>query len=368
MDRARVAVCRGHVVAAKCAHQPRLVDAAGGWISPGLVDLHLHGSAGHDFADAEPDSWAAILRAHLAAGTTTALATIASTSPAAARAALATAHELAGGPEALNLAGVHLEGPCLAGEQRGAHDRNHLREPRELLEELTPIPPALRMVTLAPELPGAQQVITYLVRQGVVVAAGHSAATSAQLDAAKSAGLSHLSHLWSGQSTLTRPAAHRVPGLLEASLASDGLTAEIIADGHHLPRELLTIAHRCLGADRLCLVSDATAATGLPRGSQFRVGATTGVVHDGYATTLDGHSLCGSTTTLAGCVAEMRKRTDTSVPDILTMATATPARVLGRYPQKGSHIPGAADGDAVVFTPDLEVAAVIIAGRLVGAS
>ncbi|MFF1650770.1 N-acetylglucosamine-6-phosphate deacetylase [Streptomyces sp. NPDC058240] len=356
-----VVICRGRV-SVGCPHGPVPVDADGGVVGPGLVDIHVHGAAGHDLTEPDPAAWHRVLDAHLHAGSTTVLATLASTGPAGTAAALATAARLLDGGLAPTLAGVHLEGPCLAETQRGAHEAGHLRTATEVLHELTPLPTALRMVTLAPELPGAGTLISYLTGQGVRVSAGHSAATPEDLARAQRLGLSHLAHLWSGQSTLTRPDLHRIPGLLEASLASDGLTAEVIADGHHLPAALLTIALRCFGPQRLCLVSDATAGTGLAVGSAFRTGASRGRVHDGYAATEDRTSLCGSVTPLAVTTARMRELTGAPAGDVVTMATATPARAAGLYPRKGSLLPGA-DGDVVVLGPDLSVRTVILGGR-----
>lgn len=358
-----VLICRGSV-SNECPHDPMPIDASDCQVSPGLVDIHVHGALGHDLTEPAPAAWRRVLDTHLLAGTTTVLATLASTGPTQTAAALATAAELIADRQAPTLAGVHLEGPCLAPEQRGAHDRAHLRSAAQVLRELSPLPGAVRMVTLAPELPGADDLVSYLVKQGVRVSAGHSSATPEHLEHARHLGLSHLSHLWSGQSALTHRALHRLPGFLEASLASDVLTAEIIADGHHLPAPLLTIALRCLGPERLCLVSDATAGTGLPPGSLFHTGASTGRVYEGYAATADHTSLCGSVTPLAVTVARMRELTNARIEDVLTMATATPARVAGLYPRKGSLLPGA-DGDVVVLGPDLNVRAVILGGRLV---
>ena len=356
-----VSICRG-VIRADCPHDPRPLDAAGYLVAPGLVDIHLHGALGQDLSDPGPENWRTVLDAHLRAGTTTALATIATCTPAATSAALATAAGLMADGTAPTLAGVHLEGPCVNPAQRGALDAAHLREPGALRAELTPLPPALRMVTLAPELPGTDKLIGYLHDQRVIVSAGHSEAGTQDLHRAQALGLTHLAHLWSGQSTLTRPGLHRVAGLAEASLASGSLTAEIIADGHHLPPDLLIIALRCLGPDRLCLISDASAGTGLPPGATFLTGTTRGQVLDGHAATQDGTSLCGSIAPLGSMLTRMRQLSGAGVKDVITMATATPARVVGRYPTKGSLGFGA-DGDLVLLDPDLTVRHVVLAGQ-----
>lgn len=362
-----VVICQG-VVRDRCPHDDERVpvDASGCLVGPGLVDVHVHGALGHDFTEPDAAAWQAILGAHLSAGTTTALATLASAAPTVTAAALGTAAALLADQGAPTLAGVHLEGPCITAAQRGAHDTGALRSPVELLHELTPLPAALRMVTLAPELAGADELISHLSGNGVRVSVGHSSASAEVLERARGLGATHLAHLWSGQSALTRPDLVRIPGLLEASLASEGLSAEVIADGHHLPGSLLTIALRCFGPGRLCLVSDATAGTGLAVGRTFRVGASTGRVHDGYAATEDGASLCGSVLPLGSTLPRMRALTGAPVADVLTMATATPARTMGLYPRKGALLPGS-DGDAVILTPGLEIRGVILAGRPVPA-
>lgn len=364
--RGLVAICEGTIAAdpAGCGHHPRVIEANDELVGPGLVDMHLHGARGHDFTEPDPGAWHHILDTHLRAGTTTALATLASTTAPATAAALATSADLLSGEDAPTLAGVQLEGPCLAADQRGAHDLTHLRSPARLLAELTPLPPALQMVTLAPELPEADTLISYLVDHGVRVSVGHSQATPAQLQTARNRGATHLAHLWSGQSALTRPGVHRLPGLLEASLASDDFTAELIADGHHLPAELLTIALRCLGPDRLCLVSDATAGMGLQPGDTFRTGGAIGRVQDGYATTTTVDSLCGSIVALSDTLARMRALTGASIGEVLTMATATPAKALGRYPWIGTLLPGAR-GNLTIWHADLTLASVVLDGQLV---
>jgi N-acetylglucosamine-6-phosphate deacetylase len=220
-------------------------------------------------------------------------------------------------------------------------------------------------VTLAPELPGATDLIRALTARGVVVSAGHSAAGGAELAAAHRAGLRHVAHLWSGQSALRKDGPWRTPGLLEETLASTGLTAEVIADGVHVPAPLLRIAHRCLGPDRLCVVSDASAGTGLPPGTTFRMGAARGIVADGVAMSEDGGSFCGSTSFLADVLRYAVVRAGIPLVDAVRMATATPATVLGLADRIGSLGPGRV-ADLVVLDGDLRTRMVVRAGRAHG--
>lgn len=360
-------ICDGTVAAAcrrPSEHRTRQRDVAGRIVAPGLVDVHAHGAVGEDFATPDPYAWRAVLAAHLRAGTTSLLATLASDDPHRMRAAAETGAALHAAGHTPSLAGVHLEGPCLALAQAGAQTPAHLRHPSDAAELFAALPPLVRMVTLAPELPGALDLIGRLAADGVTVSAGHSEAGGEVLRAAQDAGLRHLAHLWSGQSQLTRRPPQRIPGLLECALASDGLTAEVIADGHHLPGELLTIALRCLGPERLCLVSDGTAGAGRPAGARYTVGAADGIVRDGYGTLEDGSSFCGSTVFLGQTLPVARALMGAETKDVIRMATRTPAEAAGLFPRLGSLRPGAA-GDVVLLDSELRVQDVMLRGRWV---
>jgi N-acetylglucosamine-6-phosphate deacetylase len=221
----------------------------------------------------------------------------------------------------------------------------------------------LRMVTLAPELPGAIGLTRRLVDGGVTVAAGHSATSTETLNAAISVGLSHITHLWSGQSNLSRSGPWRVPGFLEASLSSTGLTAEVIADGKHLPPELLTIARRCLG-DRLCLVSDGISGMGLPEGTRFTEGGLPVEINDGVCMLADGTSFAGSTTPLNGMVSYVVHHLNWSIPDAVRMASTVPASVAGMAARKGA-IKRGYDADIAVFADDFTCSGTLVHGRWV---
>lgn len=340
------------------------VDVAGGYVIPGLVDIHLHGAGGRTFNEPSADAWQAVLAAHRRLGTTTAVATVATAALEPLLAALEVGQRLLG-EEIPGLAGVHLEGPYLNPAQRGAHGEALLREPSDgSWQRLLPFLPALRLVTLAPELAGAPTLMRALDAAGVVVSAGHSAAGPEVVARARGEGLRHFAHLWSGQSVLTKRGPWRNLGLLETALASDEMTAELIADGVHAPAELTRIAHRCLGADRLCLVSDASAGTGMPIGSRFRMGSAEGVVDRGVAMSCDGQSFCGSTSFLADILRFCVRVAGIPLVDAVHMAATTPARLLGLAGRLGRIAPGLA-ADLVILSPDLAIQAVMKDGAWV---
>ncbi|GAA4206326.1 N-acetylglucosamine-6-phosphate deacetylase [Actinocatenispora rupis] len=337
----------------------RRIDVAGRYVSPGLVDIHAHGAAGHTFDDADATGYDAVLAGHARYGVTAMLASLASARPAdlADRLRFAAAHQ-ARTRAGARLLGAHLEGPFLAPEQAGAHRPDLLVEPTPpLVRQLLPAGAEPAMVTLAPELPGGIAAVAAFRAAGTVVAAGHSAADARQLDAARSAGLSHLSHLWSGQSGLRRDGPWRVPGLVEESLASTGLTAEVIADGRHLPPALLRIALRCL-PDRLCVVSDATAGAGLPAGSRYRLAGNDCVVADGVGVVVGQDAFAGSTTGLDAMVRHLHTGLDVPLPAAIGMATTVPSRVLGLPAPLSTGAPA----DVAVFDDDLTVRATVVGG------
>lgn len=353
LDGGVVATVTAGALAAPAAE---VVDVGGRLVVPGLIDLHLHGAAGRSFEEVAPpgapedDDGAvpSILR-HLArAGVTATAASLVSddVEAMARRAEALAAWRERPVPDGAELLGAHLEGPFLAHAQCGAHDPALLCAPEpDAVERLARARPA--MVTLAPELPGAVAAVQRLVAAGAVVAAGHSEAGPAELAAAEAAGLSHVTHLWSGQSSVTRSGPWRLPGLLEASLASSTLTAEVIADGRHLPAELLEIARRCLG-DRLVVVSDATAGAGMPQGWTYELATVRCVVRDGVGMVVGAPAFGGSTTTLDGMLAHLCGDLGWPVTEAVAMLSTRPAAIAGVGHRKGRLAPGF-DADVLVL-------------------
>ncbi|MDX6259229.1 MAG: N-acetylglucosamine-6-phosphate deacetylase [Kribbellaceae bacterium] len=351
------AIVPGSQVPADAAYR----ELGGGILTPGLIDVHTHGAMGHSFNEGTETAIRAVLSTLLAAGVTTVLPTLATAPLDDLEQALRAIAAVQGEPGLPRVPGAHLEGPYFAREQCGAQDPDQLRTPDDgSVDRLLEHASVIRMMSYAPELPGAVALTRRLVEAGIVPAAGHSDAREEDLLACQRAGLRHVIHLFSGQSTTVRAGPWRRPGLLEATLASDQLTVEIIADGKHLPPALLRLAHRCL-AGRLCLVSDSTPGAGRPDGEHYRMGRREYVVADGVGMTLDGKSFGGSTTLLPEMIRIAIQAMGIGLPEAVAMASAVPAKAAG-LDDVGRIAPGN-HADLALFTEDLTVKAVALAGR-----
>ena len=340
------------------------IDVQGRYIAPGLIDIHTHGAVGHSFHEPTEEAFGAITRAQATQGITSILATIA-TAPIddMVRCTEFGREWMRDQHEGAQVLGVHLEGPYFSMEQRGAQDPNSLRTPDDgsadlLLEQHD----VMKVMSFAPELPGAMELTARLDALGVVPAAGHSSARDEHLWAAMRLGLRHVIHVWSGQSSTVREGPWRKPGLLEATLASDGLTVEMICDNRHLPATLMKLGYRCLGADRLCVISDATNGAGLPNGTHFRMGGMEYDVYDGVAMMLDRTAFAGSTTFINQMVPILTGVVGIPLAEAVRMGSLTPARVIGVAGHKGSLEAGK-DADLAIFEEDFTAWRTMIGGR-----
>jgi N-acetylglucosamine-6-phosphate deacetylase len=293
---------------------------ARGTVVPGLVDLHAHGALGHDFAVCSADEARAAAGHHGRRGTTTLTASIATGPITATVDALTRLRALVADG---TVAGLHLEGPWLAPGRRGAHrsDLLHAPTPTEVDTCLSAADGTLRIVTLAPELPGALDATRRLVAAGVVVAIGHTDATADQARRAVDAGATLVTHLFNGMP----PLHHRAPGPVGVALTDERLLLECILDGHHLdPLTIDLVRHAA--PERLVLVSDAMSATGCPDGDHTIAGSAVSV-RDGVALLADGSSLAGSTITVADAA---RRLLDAGAPlaEVVAAGATRPARVL----------------------------------------
>lgn len=300
-----------------------------GLLAPGFIDLHTHGAGGRGFNESDPDAYRQALPVYLQAGVTTLLPSLSSAPLDELLGALAAFDTVRADLGLPRMPGVHLEGPYFSHDQRGAQDPEALRNPDDgSIDQILEHASNIRMISFAPELPGAVALASRLVGLGIVAAAGHSNGRDSDLESCQRAGLSHVIHIVSGQSTTVREGPWRRPGMLEATLASQGLTVEMIADGKHLPPTLMRLAYRCL-AGRLCLVSDSTPGAGLPDGQPYRLGSKNYVVEDGVGMTPDRTSFAGSTTLVSQMLPIAIDTIGMSVVDAIAMVTSIPATAAG---------------------------------------
>lgn len=324
---------------------PVAPDAHGALLTPGLVDIHCHGGGGASFTDTGgADAAATVARTHLLAGTTALLASLVS---APVPDLVAQLTDLTPRVEDGTLAGIHLEGPWLSPHHPGAHDPTALAvpTPEDVARLLDAGRGHVRMVTLAPELPGALDAIRTLSGAGVAVAIGHTAADADTVRAAADAGARVVTHLANGMP----PLHHRSPGPVPAMLADPRLTLELIADGVHVDPQVLALFTRAARGP-VALVSDAMAATAAPDGD-YLLGSVAVRVRDGVARTADGGSIAGSTLTLDRAV-RVAVAAGIPLPDAVASATTVPARAVGL--DAGTLTPGAR-ADAVLLDADLRV-------------
>jgi len=339
------------------------LDVGGRWITPGLIDIHTHGALGHTFNEPDEQAFAAILQENLRRGVTGLLATVATAAIEDITRSLAFIRWWMGAPRpGAQVLGAHLESPYIHPRQCGALDPAHLRSPQDgSLERLLEYADVLRILVVAPELPGAVDLVARLAAHGILPAAGHSMAKESDVVAAMRAGLGHVTHIFSAMSTTVREGPWRKPGLLETALVYPGLTVEMIADNKHLPPTLMKLAYRCVGSERLCIISDATSGAGLPEGSRFRMGEMEYEVADGVGMMFDRSAFAGSTTLLNQMIPVLTDAVGVPLPEAIRMASLNPARRLGLEERKGSLEAGK-DADLVVFNPDFSAWKVMVGG------
>jgi N-acetylglucosamine-6-phosphate deacetylase len=339
-----------------------VADLHGQWVLPGFVDMHVHGGGGASFTEGPADDARRAAEFHRGHGSTTLVASLVTAPLADLEARAAMLADLAG--EGL-IAGIHLEGPFLSAARCGAQNPRHMAVPDVAAFERLHAAAAghLRVITIAPELPGAIGLIKTAARACVIAAVGHTDATADITSAAVDAGATHATHLFNGM----RPLHHREPGPVGALLDRDEVTCEVIADGVHLHDTVIRLAARAAGPGRLVLITDAMAAAGMPDGS-YRLGSMRIDVAGGVARLAGGGepgatagAIAGSTATMADVV---RHAVGAGLPvtAVAAAASTTPAHVLGLGERTGALRPGL-DADLVVCDEEFRLRVVMRQGE-----
>ncbi len=345
--------------------RPGPLDLRGGYLAPGLIDLHVHGGLGRDTMEATPEAFRAITEFHLCGGTTSMTLTTVTAAEAEILRVLEAArpwHDKSLG--GARVVGVHIEGPFISPEKPGAQNPKQIRPPRPAeWQKYLRFGRLVSEMTLAPETDGARPLIRALRQHGVIASGGHTNATEAHLRPALAAGLNHATHTFNCMSTASKRGPYRVAGMVEFALAHREICCELIADGVHVAPTLMKMLFNAKGRDGVCLITDATGGAGLKPGTNFEVGGVSARVTKDAALTADGTALAGSTLTMIEAVRRSVQLAGASLVDAVRMAALNPARQLGREHELGSIEPGKL-ADLVWFDDHFRVRGVWLEGDL----
>lgn len=339
-----------------------VVDCKGMYLSPGFIDIHNHGAGGYDFMDSEEAIYGAC-RAHMLHGTTTILPTTITGSKENLLEFVDMFNKVDLEKEGCpHIHGLHLEGPYFAPTQAGAQNPEYLRNPEpEEYNEVLRRTNRIRRWSFAVELPGSDEFLEALHRNNVVTSLAHSDADYAQVVHAHNLGLSCLTHFYSCMATVRRKNAYRYGGAIEAGYLLDELYVEAIADGSHLPAELLQLIYKIKKPHRICLVTDSISAAGMPDG-EYQLGGLACVKEDGVAKLLDRSAFAGSVATTDMLVRTFRRLTGAPLQDVVRMLSLTPAELLGIDTTTGSIKVGKVS-DLLVFDEDINIHHICVGSR-----
>jgi N-acetylglucosamine-6-phosphate deacetylase len=336
------------------------IDLAGNYLAPGFIDLHMHGALGCDSMEATPEAFRTICDFHASGGTTSLLLTTVTAPMSEIVNVLRAVRALAGSIK--QIAGVHVEGPFISKARTGAQRAEFIRDPdTDLLDQLLTCADVIKIMTLAPELPGALPMISRLRMNNIIVSGGHSDASDIEARAGFEYGMRHVTHTFNAMSSARRQGIYREAGLLEFALSEPDIACELIADGHHVSPTLMKMLYRAKGAEGICLVTDATAGAGLPSGKEFSLAGRNCIVDDGVCLLADRSALAGSASRMIDLVRVMVNEVGVPIHEAVAMASANPARALG-LKTKG-RLEAGADADFLVLSPELEVVQTFVAGE-----
>lgn len=345
------------------------IDAKGRYISPGFIDIHVHGGGGHDFMDNSVEGCLAIAETHARYGTTAMWPTTLTSHTEGILKTIDT-YEAAKDKNinGAQFLGLHLEGPYFAMSQRGAQDPRYIRNPDpDEYKKILAHTDSIKRWSAAPELEGVIEFGKYIQTKGVLPAIAHTDAIYEEAYEAFKNGFTLATHLYSGMSGVSRRNAYRYAGVVETAFLTDDMDVEIIADGCHLPAPLLKLIYKIKGVDRIALITDAMRAAGMPEGDSILGNIHDGlkvIVEEGVAKLPDRTSFAGSVATADRLVRTMINKAELPLEIAVQMITATPARIAGVSDAKGTLEKGK-DADIVFFDDDIRVSLTMIKGKIV---
>ncbi len=345
-------------------------DAKGRYLAPGFIDIHCHGGGGADFMDGTEEAYIAAAEIHAKHGTTTLIPTLTTSATEDFFNSFKIFNSLKSKEiNGAKMPGIHMEGPYFSPKQAGAQDPRYLRAPqKEDYERIyNASEGAIMRWSVAPELDGAAELGAFLKKNGVLASIGHTDAVYDDVVKAYENGFNLLTHFYSGMSTIIRVGGYRKPGVIESGYIIEGMNVEVIADGHHLPKELLKMIYKSKGADRIALVTDSMRAAGMPEGEYILGKKDNGLLcvsEGGVAKLPDRSAFAGSICTADRLVRTMYLSAGASICDAVKMITATPARLIGMDNKKGTLASGK-DADLVLFDENINIELTIVEGKTV---
>ncbi|QEC65805.1 N-acetylglucosamine-6-phosphate deacetylase [Panacibacter ginsenosidivorans] len=345
------------------------INANGKYISPGFIDIHVHGGGGHDFMDGTETAFLKIAETHAQYGTTSMLPTTLSASKTEILQTLAVYEDAnRNNINGAQFLGMHLEGPYLSMNQCGAQDPKYIRDPNpEEYKEILSRSSSIKRWSAAPELKGAFEFANYIKSKGVLPALAHTDAIYEEAMAAFENGYTLATHLYSAMTGVTKRNAYRYAGVVEAAYLIDEMDVEIIADGIHLPAPLLKLVYKIKGADKTALITDAMRGAAMPEGESILGSLHNGlkvIIENGVAKLPDRSSFAGSVATADRLVRNMVNMAGIPLIDAVKMITATPARIMNVSDKKGT-LAKDKDADIAIFDNNINIEMTVVKGKII---
>lgn len=335
------------------------INAGGGYVLPGGIDIHVHGGGGRDFMECSEDAFRTAIETHRRHGTTSIFPTLSSSSEQMIRDAADTCTRLMDDPLSGCL-GLHLEGPYFAPAMCGGQLPEQIRIPSPM--EYMPLIedyPCIRRWDAAPELPGADDFGKYITSKGVVAGMAHTEACYREVSQAFESGFNLATHFYNAMLTSHKIGVYKKEGTVEAVYLLDGFNIEVIADGVHVPPQILKLAYKFKGIDRMCLITDALSCTCSDNLDKCNPPV---VIENGVCKLKNGNAIAGSIATMDRLIRTAVQQAEIPLNDVARMVSETPAMIMGVYDRKGS-IDRHKDADMIIMSKDLRLTNVVQMGR-----